>query len=124
MPVLSLKLSRDVYNSLARIANERGITVYQLVKDLIIDFARGNTQQVCTQNVDAEKLSEALKKLDGALSWLFEIYKDIGNVLRTVKEIHEDKLLNLNVALAFAHDELSELKEIISKQHTEDSKNG
>jgi hypothetical protein len=122
MPVLSLKLSKDVYNSLVRTANERGISVYQLVKDLVIDFAKGNTQQVCVQGVDIEKLSEALNLIDEALRWFSEIYDDIENIIKTVKEVHEDKLLNLNVVLTFAHNKLSDLKETISKQYTEDGK--
>jgi len=60
MPTLSLKLSKEVYEKLERVAKEKGVTVYQLVKELVISFARGNTQQTCSQgDVDVAKLSRA-----------------------------------------------------------------
>jgi predicted CopG family antitoxin len=116
MPTLSLKLSKEVYERLERIAKERGATVYQLVKELVTSFARGDLQQVCVSEVDIKKPSSALEDLDSAIGWFFEVHDDIERVFKVIKQLYEDKLLELNVALAFAHNELSEVIKTSSKQ--------
>jgi hypothetical protein len=110
MPVISLKLSKEVYEKLEGVARERSVTVYQLVKDLVTSFARGDMQQFCANGIDMKKLSKALEYLNDAIAWLDEVWGDIENITKIVKEINGWKLPNIKIPLVLARINLSELK--------------